>query len=111
MTYRLNRKLVLEDRGGAPDGAGGREAGWVPLGTHWAELRAGSGRFERGEADPRSRVPYRAFIRSLPQDAPSRPKAGQRFVEGARIYLIRSVADVTTDARYLVCALDEERVA
>lgn len=108
---RLNRKLTLEARGAVPDGAGGRSGAWTALGTHWAHIEARTGRFEAGEEFPRARVPYRITLRTMPQDAPSRPKPGQRFVEGTRIFQIRTVADADTDMRYLVCFADEEVAA
>lgn len=111
MTPRLTRKLVLEARGGGGDGAGGRSGGWQALGTHWAQVEARIGRYETGDGYPRARVPYKVTIRAMPQDAPSRPVAGQRFVEGTRAYLIKAVADEATDARYLICYADEEVAA
>lgn len=111
MTPRLSRKLVLEARDDVGDGAGGRSGGWRVLGTHWAQLEARLGRFEKGDGFPRARVPYKVTLRSMPQDAPSRPRAGQRFVEGSRVYSIKAVADEATDARYLICYADEEVAA
>ena len=111
MTPRLSRKLVLEAREAVGDGAGGRSGGWQVLCTHWAQVEARLGRFEKGDGFPRARVPYKVTIRSMPQDALSRPKAGQRFVEGARVYLIKAVPDEATDARYLICYVDEEVAA
>ena len=111
MTPRLSRKLVLETRDTVGDGAGGRLGGWQVLGTHWAQLEARLGRYETGDGYPRARVPYKVTLRSIPQDAPSRPRAGQRFVEGSRVYLIKAVADAATDARYLICYADEEVAA
>ena len=45
MNRGLSRKLVLEERQGTPDGAGGLDAGWVALGVHWGEISARAGRF------------------------------------------------------------------
>lgn len=108
MTVVLNRRLVLEERGRAPDGAGGATGGWTALGEHWAAIRSGTGRIEGGEGFPRSRVPYRVTIRAVAPDSPARPKAGQRFREGERVYAILAVADRTSDARFLDCVVDEE---
>ena len=108
MSNPLNRKLVLEAPASTPDGIGGRQGGWTALGTHWAHVEARTGRLEAGEGYPRARVPYRITIRSMPPDAPSRPKAGQRFREGERIFEIRAVADEGTDLRFLTCFADEE---
>ncbi|MEM9969553.1 MAG: head-tail adaptor protein [Pseudomonadota bacterium] len=111
MSMQMSRKLTLEERLGGSDGAGGKLGGWTALGVHWGHVEARTGRFETGEGYPRSRVPYRIIIRAVAPDAPSRPKAGQRFREGNRIYRIRSVADQGERLRYLVCLADEEVAA
>ncbi len=111
MTVQLSRKLTLEDRVGGGDGAGGNVGGWTALGVHWAHVEAQTGRYERGDGYPRARVPYRITIRAVAPDAPSRPKAGQRFREGDRLFRIRSVADDGARLRYLVCLADEEVAA
>lgn len=103
----LSRKLVLEARSRASDGAGGFTGGWTPLGTHWAEVRSSSGRLERGDEVSRARASYRVKVRAVGQSSPAHPQAGQRFREGTRIYAIRSVS-MDTDARFLTCAVDEE---
>ena len=108
MTVHLNRKLVLEERSGPPDGAGGVAAGWISLGVLWGQIEPYLGRFERGEGHARSRVPHRITIRAVAPDSPARPRAGQRFREGQRVYAIRSVHDRSTDARFLECLADEE---
>ena len=111
MTVRLSRKLTLEERLGGDDGAGGQVGGWTPLGVHWGHVEARTGRYERGEGYPRSRVPYRITVRAVAPDAPSRPKPGQRFREGDRLFRIRSVADDGDRLRFLVCLADEEVAA
>lgn len=104
---RLSRKLELEERARSADGAGGFTGGWIALGTHWAAVEPLTGRLEAGEGGARSRAGYRVTIRAVPPVSPSYPKAGQRFREGTRVYDIRAVAQ-GTDARHLVCAVDEE---
>ncbi len=108
MSIRLARKLELQERSGASDGAGGATRSWSTLGTHWAHIEARTGRYERGEGYPRARVPYKITIRAVAPSAVSRPKPGQRFLEGTRVFKIRAVADEDSDARYLVCFADEE---
>lgn len=103
----LSRKLVLEARVRGSDGAGGYSGGWAALGTHWGEVRLGSARLERGEEVSRARASYRIKIRAVAQTSPSYPQAGQRFREGVRIYKIRAVS-MDTDARFLICNVDEE---
>ena len=103
----LSRKLVLEARVRGSDGAGGFDGGWAPLGTHWGEVRQGSARLERGEEMSRARAAYRIKLRAVSPNSPAYPQAGQRFREGVRIYKIRSVS-MDTDARFLICFVDEE---
>ena len=111
MTVQLTRKLTLEERQGGGDGAGGQVGGWTALGVHWGLIVPSSGRYERGEGYPRSRVPHRITVRAVAPDAPSRPKPGQRFREGDRIYHIRAVQDLGPRVRFLMCLVDEEVAA
>lgn len=104
---RLSRKLTLEALTRTGDGAGGFTGNWVPLGTHWGSVDLGRGRLELGEGGARTRASYKITIRAVPPGSPSRPEAGQRFLEGQRIYQIRAVTQ-SSDARYLTCFADEE---
>lgn len=108
MKRALTRKLVLEEWIGSPDGAGGLTGDWQALGTHWGEVRLRSGRLERGEASARSRTTYMVWIRAVGPDQASRPRAGQRFRDGDRVLLIRSVADARSGAPLLEILTDEE---
>ncbi len=108
MGVSLSRALVLEDVTRQPDNAGGYTESWAVLGTLFGDVRAGSGR-ERGlDAVTLSYVPYRIVVRAAPEGAASRPKAGQRFRDGARIYRIVAVADRYPDGLYLECFTKEE---
>ena len=107
MMKRLSRKLVLEARTRAGDGAGGFTTAWVPLGTHWGAVDPARGRLERGEGDARSQGAYRVTIRAVPPNSPARPNAGQRFRDGTRVFDIRAVVDAS-DARFLIAYVDEE---
>lgn len=105
---RLNRKLVLETPVPVSDGAGGFSVDWQALGTLWAEVTARTGR-ETGQANiPVSTMTYRIVVRATPYGSQSRPKPEQRFVDGARIFLISAVAEVDADGRYLTCFATEE---
>lgn len=104
---RLNRKLVLEARSRTDDGSGGFAGSWVALGTHWGAVEPVSARLERGEELARSRASYRVTLRAVPPQSSARPKAGQRFRDGARVFEIRAVRD-SSDLRFLECAVDEE---
>lgn len=104
----LNRRLVLEEASRVGDGAGGFAQAWVPLGTVWAWLRAGSGRERIGGTLTVSAVPYRVTVRAAPFGAVSRPRPDQRFRDGDRIFRILAVADDDADRRYLTCHCTEE---
>lgn len=107
----LNRKLILEDAFRVPDGAGGYETLWQPLGTHWAHLSPGAGRERQDAAVQRSRVVMRIMVRAAPVGSPARPTAGQRFREGRRTYDIIAVTERDTTGRYLTCHAEEEVVS
>lgn len=104
----LSRKLVLEAVSRAPDGAGGFSESWVALGTIWADIRAGTGREREVTAATISYVPHRIYVRAAPAGSPSRPVAGQRLVEDARVYRIQAVSDFDREGRYLECFALEE---
>ncbi|WP_333713724.1 head-tail adaptor protein [Yoonia sp.] len=104
----MNRALVLEAPLKVADGAGGYERTWEPLGVLWAEIRAATGREVLAGQATRSRVPLKITVRAAPHDAPSRPKAGQRFLSGAQVFNILAVTEAGTHAQYLLCHADEE---
>lgn len=104
----LNRRLVLEEAQHTPDGAGGQTATWAALGTLWARVVPGTGREAAGEAVSLSLTRYRIVIRAAPHGAPSRPRPGQRFRDGTRLFQILSVAEHDTAGRYLTCHTQEE---
>lgn len=106
---RLNRRLVLERRVDAGDGAGGFLQSWEPLGTLWAEIEARAGRGTDAAGLPVSLMRYRVTCRAAPADSAARPAAGQRFRDGTRILAIRAVAERDAGARYLECWAEEER--
>jgi head-tail adaptor len=108
MRRLLTRKLVLEAQGVAPDGAGGYSGDWAALGTHWAEVVQRSGRLEAGEGAARSRMSYLVRVRAVAPGQPSRPRAGQRFRDGNRVFLIRSVSEARSGESLLECLTDEE---
>jgi head-tail adaptor len=104
----LNRALVLEGAAQSPDGAGGFVQTWSAEGTLWAEVLPGSGSDVLGEERMLSAVPYRVTVRGAPAGSPSRPKPGQRFREGARLFLIQAVTERDPAGRYLTCFVREE---
>lgn len=104
----LNRKLVLETPLRVSDGAGGYSETWDALGILWAEVTVRTGR-ERSEAGaPVSAVSCKIVVRGAPIGSQARPKPEQRFREGARVYVIRAVAERDPQGRFLTCFADEE---
>jgi head-tail adaptor len=104
----LSRALVLESPVETSDGMGGLQLSWAVLGTLWAEVLPGSGRDVAGEEVVMSAVPYRITVRGAPQGAPSRPRAGQRFRDGTRVFAILAVTERDGSGTYLVCFVREE---
>lgn len=104
----LNRKLVLEEAQRVPDGAGGFDESWAEVGLLWAEVSARTGREAAGEGVSLSATGFRITVRAAPQGAPSRPVAGQRFRDGARVFRIEAVAERDHAARFLTCFCEEE---
>lgn len=107
----LSRALVLETPVISPDGAGGHSTTWTALGTLWADIRAGSGRERRGTLGPSGDVALRVTLRAAPVGSDNRPRAGQRFREGTRLFRILTVTEADAQGRYLVCAAIEEEAA
>ena len=108
---RLNRQLVLEARSQTPDGAGGYETLWMPVGVLWAEIDARTGRDRSGNGGPLAATAYRITVRAAPQGASDRPVPGQRLRDAGRVFRIEAVAERDLDARYLVCFAEEEVAA
>lgn len=108
---KLDRALTLEAPVRSPDGSGGFMVTWEALGTHWAEMRPGTGRERSGQAVTVSRSPYRIILRGAPVGSAARPQADQRFREGQRIYAILAVTEADPAGHYLMCHAEEETVA
>jgi len=104
----LGRKLRLEEVVRQPDNAGGYTENWVLVGTLWADMRAGTGRERVAGAATLSSMPYHIIVRAAPVAAPSRPKAGQRFRAGTRIFTISAVAEYGLAGLFLECFTREE---
>ena len=105
-----NRLMRLEEVQQVPDGAGGFTETWIELGKLWVDLRARGGRVTSGEEVSLSRTGFKIIVHAAPFGEPSRPKPGQRFREGARMFRIKSVAEYDQKGRYLSCFADEEIV-
>lgn len=105
---RLNRRLVLERESAMPDGAGGRNAAWAALGTIWGEMTPRSGREANIDAGTVARAGYRVKLRAQPQGHEGRPRPGDRFRSGTRVFDILSVQEEGLTARHLICNVEEE---
>lgn len=106
----LNRRFVLEAAETQPDGHGGVEETWTPLGTLWGELRGVSGRDRERSEVALSQAGYRITVRASPFGAEDRPQAGQRLREGPRMFEILAVVDRDERGRWLTCYCREEAV-
>ncbi len=103
----FTRRLTLEERAAAPDGAGGLEEIWVEVAALWAALRA-TGARERAEGHSEAaKVSHRAEVRWAPPGALARPRPDQRLREGERLYAIRGVAEADDRRERLVLWLEE----
>lgn len=105
---RLNRLLVLEAPERVSDGAGGFVETWAAVGSVWAEVTSRTGS-ERDFAEATvSKARYRIVIRAAPFGSDRRPQPEQRFREGDRHFVIRSVVEADSRARFITCLTDEE---
>lgn len=108
---RLNRALVLEELVRMSDGAGGYQDNWQALGSLWAEVLPTTGRDVPADQILASATTYRITVRAAAEGAPSRPRADQRFREGARVFHILAVAERDAEGLYLTCYAREEVAA
>ncbi len=104
---RLGRSLLLEAPVRREDGAGGYRDEWQPLGSLWAAVKVGSGREASGTEVTGPQVSYRITVRGAAEGSPSRPRAGQRFREGGRVFRILAVAEADDTGRHLTCFAQE----
>jgi head-tail adaptor len=111
MTPQLNRKLTLEATARTGDAAHGFTETWQPLGVVWAEVKPGGGQEVDMAGLTVSSVATKVTLRAAPHGAPSRPVAGQRFRDGARVYRILAVTEADGAGRYLICSTREEEVS
>lgn len=103
----LNTELILEAPNRIADGVGGYAVAWMPVGTHWAEVRTNSAgeRVAGGRSTPDTS--HRITIRSAPTDSPRFPKADCRFRSGGRVFSIRGIAPAGSREQYLTCWAEE----
>lgn len=104
-----NRRLLLEDPQRLSDGAGGYVESWAPLGVVWGRLQAQSGRTSEQAGGSLSLQRHRITLRAMPMGSQSRPRAGQRFRMGQRLFRIEAVSEADPQGRYLSCQCIEEQ--
>ncbi|WGH78357.1 head-tail adaptor protein [Jannaschia ovalis] len=93
MSHQFNRRLEHFAPVSLPDGTGGRVTSWEARGAFWAAIRMRSGALRPTEfgRDPRLRVRLRTH--AIPQGHATRPEAGHRLRDGARVYEVEAVHD------------------
>ena len=104
---RLMRRLVLEAPHRAPDGAGGYDTTWTPVGAIWADVTARTAREDLIAGAERPRVRYRIVVRGAPIGAAQRPSPEQRLREGGRVFSILTVTERDADGRHLEILAEE----
>ncbi|SLN21686.1 Phage head-tail joining protein [Pseudoruegeria aquimaris] len=105
---QLNRRMVLESPLRTGDGAGGYSESWVAEGVLWATIQPRGGREAASVSGPLSLQRARITVRAAAPGSPARPRAGQRFREGTRIFVIEAVTEAEPAGRYLLCETREE---
>lgn len=100
--------LVLEISVRQQDDMGGYRMVWQPIGTVWAEMKAGSGQERGAEVGPESVVRWRITVRGARTGDPRRPVPGQRLRMGRRLFAIEAVAERDVIGRWLTCFAREE---
>ena len=105
---KLTRKLVLQTPVKSTDGGGGYVIDWQDQATLWAQIDANDGRAASGETSPVMRQSLLITVRAAPWGHIARPKPGQRFIEGERVYAITGVTEDSPTPLYLRCAAFQE---
>jgi head-tail adaptor len=104
----LNRFLSLETLSNTPDGAGGFHDVWIEIGKMWADISVRTAGLRETSLNDISQARFKATVRSAAVGSSARPKAGQRFIESGRVFLIDAVTEFDRAGLYLVCWLHEE---
>jgi SPP1 family predicted phage head-tail adaptor len=98
----LRHRLRLEAAVRSPDGGGGADTAWEPVGDVWASVKAVGGTEQVSAEALAGRVTHEIWIRHRGDAAPA-----MRFVAGARAYDIRAVLDPDGGRRWLRCLVEE----
>lgn len=108
---RLTVPLVLEAPERVPDALGGYRLAWRALGVLHAQMRARSGAERSGAVGPSSVVAWRITVRGARDGDPRRPRPGQRFRMGGRVFQVEAVAEADPGGLWLDCAAREESLS
>ncbi|WP_372800033.1 head-tail adaptor protein [Paracoccus seriniphilus] len=101
-------RLELEEAQRQDDGLGGYVVIWRRLGVLYGAMDSGSGRRRSAQVGPESVVSWRITVRGARAGDPRRPRAGQRFRLGQRLFRIDAVAEKDSAGRWLTCFATEE---
>ena len=109
---RLTVPVILESTVRVPDGMGGFQLSWQPVGQLWAEMRSGVGGERFAEVGAQSVMSWRIIVRAARAGDPRRPRPDQRLRMGSgtaeRRFRIEAVAESDREGRYLVLTAKEE---
>lgn len=98
----LRHKIKIQEAVRTGDGGGGAEVVWRDVAEVWARIEPASGREEINAEKRRGRISHMVTVRWRPGMQPT-----QRFVLGARVFLIESVTDPGERRRWLNCSCVE----
>ncbi|MFC0201749.1 head-tail adaptor protein [Paracoccus rhizosphaerae] len=108
MPVAMNTRLALEAPERIADGLSGYRTDWRQLGWLWVRMDARSGREQGTGAGMVSVVQWRITTRAAPVGDPRRPRPGQRFRLGERLFNIEAVAESDAGGRLVDCFAREE---
>lgn len=101
---QLRHRMMLERPTEAPDGQGGKIAGFEPVAQIWVALSVIDGQTIEEAGRTVALTRYRLTIRHRPDIRP-----GWRLVSAAHSLLVASLVDPDASARWLVIEAEERR--
>ena len=107
MRRHFTRRLVRMVARRTSDGAGGFDRDWVPSGAIWADVKVRSGGQRTTELGEEPRLRLRIVTHAVPVGHAARPGAGDRLLDGSRLYEVEAVHEADAERRYLTCFANE----